>query len=473
MPENDAEVRKKRRHRNERIAAAVLVVALAAGVAAFVRWNAREQALLEQQTYVPKRQVITPEILLLRDYVRIDTSTPAGVAAGARWLAAQLARAGIRAELIPSAEGRVNVYARIAGRQRGGGLLLFNHIDVFPVAGQQWSRPPFAGEMQLNMLYGRGTVDMKALAICQLLAFAAVARSGAAPEHDLVFLATADEETGSEYGMQWLLAHRPDIFEGIGYGITEGGITEVLSERVTYFGIEVGSKQYSEVELSAPTVEAMRAARFALEPWLVQREATRVLPSVRQMFHDMAATRVQFRPLLIDIDATIARGAFWQLPIPYRDLTQNSMLVDAPLQRDGGATMRVRLINLPDEDPDARIAWLAETVRPAGARVARVVRKEPRVPLSRDDTPLFRLLAAEATRRYRAPAGVEVLYRSGSDARFLRPRGIVCYGVSPYRVDLFQSLAIHKADERIRLDFFGEGVDYLRTVVEQWARGRT
>jgi acetylornithine deacetylase/succinyl-diaminopimelate desuccinylase-like protein len=66
-------------------------------------------------------------------------------------------------------------------------------------------------------------------------------------------------------------------------------------------------------------------------------------------------------------------------------------------------------------------------------------------------------------------AGLQLLYRSASDSRFLRPLGIICYGVSPYPVDYFQSLSIHGADERIRLDYFMDGVGYLRNVVTEWS----
>ena len=76
------------------------------------------------------------------------------------------------------------MYARIRGRNRGQGLLLFNHIDVVP-PGPGWKASPFDGFIGLNMMYGRGTLDMKALALCQLLAFVEVARSGQPPAHDL------------------------------------------------------------------------------------------------------------------------------------------------------------------------------------------------------------------------------------------------------------------------------------------------
>src|SRR6185436_1608437 len=216
-------------HRNERIAASILILILLIVAAAIIRWNkAEERALRSDLRYIPKKAVITPEILLLRDYVRIDTSNAAGVSKGARWLAELLEKNGIRPELIESAPGRLNVYARIRGKQRGGGLLLLNHIDVAPANAAEWKHPPFGGDIDRNQLWGRGALDMKSIALCQLLALAKIQSSGRIPEHDIAFLASGEEEQGSDQGVKWLLAQRPDLFEGIAYAVTEGGITEVV-----------------------------------------------------------------------------------------------------------------------------------------------------------------------------------------------------------------------------------------------------
>ncbi len=459
-----------RRHRNERIAAAILVGALAIAVGAFVRWNQEEQdALQSDLRYIPKKETITPEILLLRDYVRIDTSTAEGVAKGARWLAAVAERHGLKAELIESAPNRLNVYIRVRGKQSGAGLMLLNHIDVVRADPAGWRRPPFSGTIHLNQLWGRGSLDMKAMAICELLALAKVHRNGP-PEHDIAFLATAEEEEGSNEGMKWLLAHRPDLFEGIGSAINEGGITEVISERMTYFGIEVGSKQQIRTMLHAPEKQALVDARLALEPYITSRERARVLPEVRRFFRDVAPTRIGMKPYLEDIDGTIARGELWRLALSYRELLQNSMYVQAPIpSAAGGYEMTTVLLNLPDELPDARLQWLTDLVKPYGISV-QVLQKEGPVPMSSASAPLAMLLAAEAERTYGVPAGSEILYLSTSDCRFLRPRGVQCFGVSPYLVDIAQSTAIHRVDERIRLDWFMNGVGYLERVVVAWAR---
>ncbi|HEY2325838.1 MAG TPA: M20/M25/M40 family metallo-hydrolase, partial [Thermoanaerobaculia bacterium] len=207
---------------------ASIVIALAAAAAALVFvYSQRARRDRDAMLYIPKSSPITPSTLLLERYIRINTVNPPGnEIEGARFLAAQLAEAGVKAEIIESAPGRANLYARIKGKHPGGALMLLNHIDVVPPVGK-WDRPPFSGSVMINMVYGRGSADMKGVAICELQAFRDVAKSGRVPEHDLVFLAVADEERASVLGTQWLLDHRPDVFEGVRYAINEGGITEM------------------------------------------------------------------------------------------------------------------------------------------------------------------------------------------------------------------------------------------------------
>jgi len=461
--------RKKRRHRNERILAALIVLLASAATIGVLRFRRGEDDAVARDTrYIPKKETITPEVLLLQQYIGIDTTQPAGIAQGAKWLAAQLAARGVRAELIESTPGHLNVYARIKGRRAGGALLLFNHIDVVP-PGQGWSKPPFSGEIFMNELYGRGALDMKSVAICQLLAFANVARGGRPPEHDLVFLATAEEERGSSNGVLWLLEHRPDVFEGVELGLTEGGLAEVMSEKMTYFGIEIGGKQTVTVRLEAESVESLRQARFRLQRYVTYREAERVLPAVRQYFREIAPTRLSTRRYLADIDRTIARGEFWRLPYTYREFVQSTLRLTAPYENEGKWSMRVVMINLPDADPEERIAWLRAEAAKDGARIGEVLGKQGPVPPSRTDTDLFRILRDEARTFYQVHVGGLVLYHSLTDCRFLRTRDVACYGLSPFPVNIFQAKSIHRRDERIRLDWFGQGVGYVDRVVRAWA----
>ena len=464
---------RRRRHRRERIVAAALILILgllAGGVVLYARYVTRE--LARQTTYVPKSTVMTPEVELLQQYVRFDTSNPPGnEMPAAQWLADVIRAGGVEADVIESAPGRGNVYARIKGREAGEGLLLLHHIDVVPATPQGWTRPPFAGEIRLDHLYGRGTADMKGIGIIFLRAFLDIARSSERPRHDLVFLAVADEEAGGTHGLKWLLEHRPDVVEGVRYALNEGGITEMKEERLTYFGIEIGTKLAVALKLAAPTREQLQRARIALQPWSSpRREPDRVIPEVRKFLRDIAPHRIEFRDELEDIDRTIANGKFWRLPVGYREVTQNNVWADSIRQRAGGGfEMRTRLNSLPDEDPDRRIAWLREKVRPFGVTIGELDQKEGPIQSSPHDTPLFSLLRREAGRAFGAPVGTEFLHRSTSDARFLRSRGIVVYGIQPFPLDFFQSESIHRVDERVRVEYFRAGVAFGRRLIEAWA----
>ena len=449
----------------------LLVLAAIVGTLFLLDRNRRAEAVLRlQNTYVPKPFVMTNDARLLAEYVRIDTSNPPGrETAGARWLIAQLATAGIKAELIESQPGRGNVYARIRGKRRGSGLLLINHIDVVPADPKGWKRPPFSGETFLDAMYGRGTVDMKGTAICQLRAFIEVAKAGRPPERDLVFLAVADEEQRGTWGTKWLLVNRPDIFEGIGFALNEGGITEVISEKVTYFGVEIGTKLVVTADLRAPTREQLQRARIALEPYYGSRKPTRIMPEVRRFFRELAPVRLLYRRELEDIDRAVADGTFWHLPAGYRELTQDVIIAEAVRREGDRFVMTVKMINLPDTRPPDRIAVATAAVQPFGVKVE-VTRSEGPIALSPVDTPLYRLIVREAKATWPSSVtGTEILNGTYNDSRLLRQRGIVAYGLQVFPIDFFQSQAIHGVDERVRVASLQEGVALMSRIVGQYA----
>lgn len=449
-----------------------LVIAAVGGaiVAALLLFNRPTANEVNHELFIPKPARITPEVELLRQYVRINTTNPPGnETAGARFLASLLERDGIRAEVIESAPGRGSVYARIRGKRSGEGLMLLSHIDVVPAPPAGWSKPPFAADIEANQLYGRGTLDMKGIAICQLEALFALARTHRTPERDVVFLATADEEQGGRMGVAWLLGHRPDVFEGVRYVLNEGGINETAQERMTYIGIEVGSKMPVSVNLRAATRAQLERARVALEPYGSPRDPDRVLPEVREFLHDLAPHRLEQRDRLNDIDRTIAEGKFWLLPRGYRELMQNVVWARGVAQDDRGPVMSTSLFDLPDENPDARIDWLRAVVKPYGVTVE-VVEKNGPVPLTPTGTPMYALIRDVMHAHYGdVPVGIEVLAAFTNDSRYLRARGIACYGMWPFEVDFFQSQGVHSVDERVRLDWFDQGVALMRDLVDRYA----
>ena len=81
-----------------------------------------------------------------------------------------LADAGIECVLIPDATGqKANLYA-VVGPVGVPGVILSGHVDVVPVEGQVWTKPPFALTEDAGRLYGRGSTDMKGFVACAIVA---------------------------------------------------------------------------------------------------------------------------------------------------------------------------------------------------------------------------------------------------------------------------------------------------------------
>lgn len=190
---------------------------------------------------------------LLRDLIRIDTSNPPGrETAAALLLKDYLEAAGINCEIVARDPKRANLIARIPGAGGGPSLAFMGHTDVVPAEAMHWSHPPFAGHLDdSGFVWGRGAVDMKNETATRAVAMAMLARSGFRPRGDLIFLAQADEEDGTQkVGLQWLRDVRPDI--GCDYSIDEGGGMRLeLADGRIVVPINTGEKATLPVLVSA------------------------------------------------------------------------------------------------------------------------------------------------------------------------------------------------------------------------------
>jgi succinyl-diaminopimelate desuccinylase len=135
-------------------------------------------------------------IELTRQLIRFNTINPPGAErACAEHLAGLLTVAGFAVDIVPFGEGRAQLLARIGGAAERLPLGFTGHLDTVPLGAQPWSADPFAGEINGEKLYGRGSSDMKS----GVAAFvsAAIAHADRLANTAGVYLAiTAGEETG-------------------------------------------------------------------------------------------------------------------------------------------------------------------------------------------------------------------------------------------------------------------------------------
>jgi acetylornithine deacetylase len=84
------------------------------------------------------------------------------------WVQGQLQAHGISSRIVHDETGtKANLYATV-GPAGVPGILLSGHTDVVPVAGQDWTVPPFEATDRDGKVYGRGAADMKGFVACAL-----------------------------------------------------------------------------------------------------------------------------------------------------------------------------------------------------------------------------------------------------------------------------------------------------------------
>lgn len=155
------------------------------------------------------------------DLIRIDSSNPPGNETGVvEYMQELLQREGIKTQVYCKDPHRPNLYAELGGGDRPP-ILLLSHIDVVPAPGP-WKHPPFEAVNDQGVIYGRGAVDTKHLTAMHLMSMIWIHRSGMALNRKILLLATADEEGGSSYGMEFIAQEHPELLPA-GYVISEGG----------------------------------------------------------------------------------------------------------------------------------------------------------------------------------------------------------------------------------------------------------
>ena len=458
------------RRRKIRLVAAAIAAGLIAVLVAGA-WVARRIAVLElDRSWTEVEWEELPEVRLLQEYVRIDTSPTTGSELdGALFLAERLSEAGLEPHVERLGERGANLWALLEGR-RPEALVLHSHIDVYPVEdAEEWEHPPFAGVIDPPHIWGRGVFDMKSVTVAQLQALVALIESGRQPERSVIFLATGSEEVGSELGTRWVLARHPELVSRFWAVLTEGGIVEpVTREEIKYWGIEFAQKSIAEIEVCADRREPLEELHELLEARRNSAPAAST-PEVARFARAYAPSRQRpdYRALLEALPETVDHPArVAELP-PYLQAMVRNEIVALPVRESPGGGFKMRLVMR--LLPGAGVDEVLPELLPAWATHGMTVTVLPARGTARGsplDHPAFTGLVAAVEEAYpAATVGPYFLPWNATDARFFRRAGIPAYGFSPFLIFATDTYRVDTTNERIGLPGFVEGVAlYVRAV---------
>ncbi|MFD4410139.1 M20/M25/M40 family metallo-hydrolase [Streptomyces sp. NPDC058476] len=218
----------------------------------------------------------TPDaVTLAQRLIRFDTTNPPGhEAACVRFVESLLSDAGIATRIVAKDPERPNLVARLPGRGEAPPLLLHAHVDVVPTAGQDWTHPPFSGDLRDGHVWGRGAIDMKGSLAGMLAALLRLKAYGTPPAGDVILAVVSDEENGSAVGARYLVQEHAHLFDRVAYAVGEdGGAGLELGGRRRLHPIVVAEKRavWLRATFHGPAGHASRVTPAHAAPRLLAR----------------------------------------------------------------------------------------------------------------------------------------------------------------------------------------------------------
>ena len=108
---------------------------------------------------------------------------------------------------------RPNLIAEIPGESSDYSVWVCAHLDVVPQGELSlWDSDPWQVTVRDGKIYGRGVEDNQQGLCSGVLAALSFVHQKIKPRHTIKLLFMADEEVGSNYGMNWLLENHRELF---------------------------------------------------------------------------------------------------------------------------------------------------------------------------------------------------------------------------------------------------------------------
>ena len=420
----------------------------------------------------------------LQDFIRIDTFNPPGNEIRAvEFYAAIFDREGIEYQWAESAPGRGNIWARIEGGEEPG-LMLLQHTDVVPADPEFWTVDPLSGDIKDGYILGRGARDMKGTGIAQLASFLSLHRSGKVPNRDLVFLATADEEAGGVYGAGWMIENHPEVFDGVGLLINEGGSGSISGDAIK-FGVEITQKVPVWLRITSTDTPGhgssprdTTSVNSLLEALTLIKDnpfPPRIIPAVDEYFKGLADSMGSddWSEAYSNMSQAIKDPLFLPELQKFRSghhaLTRDTCSITRlsgsskinTIPPEAWAEIDCRM--LPDRPSSEFIKDVENLISETGVDLEVIMAFTPAI--SDTNSKLFESITNVTGELYPNSRVLSAVSTGFTDSHFTRDLGIVSYGFDPIITRSGEPTGVHGNDERIPVEAFRNGVADLWSIV--------
>ena len=442
---------------------------------------------------IPMLKEIEQEIShFLSQLINIDTTNPPGnETQAANFVAQYLAKDGFTSEVIESAPGRGSIITRLKGTGEKPSLLLLSHLDVVAANPTEWSVDPFTGTIKDGYVYGRGAYDMKGMTAVEVFTLKLLKKNKIPLKGDVVLAATADEEKGGEEGAGYLLRnHKQKVW--CPYVLNEGGGLAVPQKKGNVYPVQTAEKGILWFKIKAKGSPGHGSTPNTADNAIVRMNKVITKLSEYQPETLYVPTLKQFLGEVSEINP--------DLKAPFKNLLNNpdqsEQILDELAKTDKALAEEIRPRTKTTITPTIIHGGVKENIIPSECEAVFDCRVLPGQSVdgtftliksllkdvgldklsfeiiqihdgneSPTQTPLYSVVT-DVLREFEPNCGVApTLTTGGTDSRFFRETGSVCYGFHPMRPDEPNDeleKRMHGIDERITVEnlVFGTSIFY-------------
>jgi acetylornithine deacetylase/succinyl-diaminopimelate desuccinylase-like protein len=438
-------------------------------------------------------QIESEALVWLQNLLRINTTNPPGnELVAAKYLASVLDREGIHSEIFESTPGRGFLVARLSSGAMpdpSHALLLMAHFDVVGVDKSKWTLDPFGGVIQDGYLYGRGAIDDKGMLAANLAVLVALKRSGARLNRDVILFAEGDEEAGGTTGMKFAVEKHWDKIAA-GFSLNEGGQVALKNGKIEYIGVQASEKVMQNVDVIATGTSGHASVPRKDNPVAHLATAISKIAAYESPVQFNAITRAYFDGLAPTEDedtnkwmralGSPDRGDHAARWVSDANPTWNAMLRDtiSPTMLQAGirqnvipsearGVLNIRL--LPGNQLDPLIAKLQQLVNDPQVRLETEPAGGESAPSSSLTSDLYTTIIHTAGRTFPGAPVLPYMSTYTTDSWPLRMRNVQAYGMLPFPLTDEDLARMHADNERIPVDSFRKGIDFLYGIVSDFA----
>ncbi len=424
---------------------------------------------------------------IYKELVEINTSVTTGnVTNGAVAMAKRFREAGIPDSDIfiggPRAD-KHNVVARVRGKNPAGRkpVLLLAHIDVVEALKSDWSPEfdPFIFTEKDGYYYARGIADDKAMASIFVANLLRMKTEGYVPDRDIIVALTADEESGAFNGADWLVKNHRNLVDA-GIVLNEGGGGVLRDGKPLFNTIQLSQKMTTNYTLqvtnrgghsSVPRKDnAITSLADALAK-VGRYEFPVTLSDVTRAFFTQTApleTPAMGKAMraLVANPSDKAAAAVVASDAKYSSMLRTTCV--ATMLSGGHATnalpqlaeANVNCRIYPTDTPEAVRTALARAIGDTTVKVLIKSQRPPSPPATM--MPEIMQPVKQVTRElFGSIPVIPTMSTGANDSRFFLTIGVPSYGVSGLFMDPSVDARAHGRDERMRIQSYYEGQEFL------------